>query len=114
MIFEFDILEFGVVLLAVLLGSSAWRLVTLGMFYNPSSDDLIPFSRRGMRSGFDKVRIAYPRPKDQSILISLLLSPGIFYLRTLPLLLVYNPRLLDFAFLGCPRCGVASSVDLFC
>jgi hypothetical protein len=93
---------------------SSWRLAVLGMFYNPSSDDLIPFSRRDTRSGFDKVRIAYPRPKDPSILISLLLLSEIFYFQTLPLLLVHSPRLPNFAFLGYPRCGVASSVDSFC
>jgi hypothetical protein len=47
-------------------------------------------------------------------LISLLLLPEISYFHTLPLLLVYNPLLPDFAFLGYPCCGVVSSVNLFC
>jgi hypothetical protein len=90
-IFAFDILDFCVFLLAFLLGLSLWPLAILGMFCNPSSGDLRPFSRRGTRSGFDKVRIAYPRPKGQSILIFLLLLPETSYFHNLPLLLVYNP-----------------------
>jgi hypothetical protein len=43
--FAFDILDFCIVLLASLLGLSPWRFATLGMFYNPSSDDLRLFSR---------------------------------------------------------------------
>jgi hypothetical protein len=96
-----------------LLGLSPLRFATLGMFCNPSSGDLRPFSRRDTHSGFDKVRIASPRPKDQSILIFLLLLPETSYFHTLPLLLVGNPRLPDFAFLGYPCCGVISSVDFW-
>jgi hypothetical protein len=83
------------------------------MFCNPSSGDLRPFSHRDTCSGFDKVRIAYPRPKDQSTLIFLLLLPKTSYFHILPLLLVHNPRLPDFAFHGYPCCGVVSSVYLF-
>ena len=114
LVFAFDILDFYVFLLASFLGLSPWRLATLGMFCNPSSGDLRPFSRRGTHSGFDKVRITYPQPKDRSTLIFmfLLLEPSCF--RILPLLLVYILRLPDFAFLGCLRCGIFSFVDLFC
>jgi hypothetical protein len=112
--FAFDILGFYVFLLGSLLGLCPWHFAALGMFCNPSSGNLRPFSRRDMRSGFDKVRIAYPRPKDQSISIFLLLLPETSYVRTLPLLLVRSPRLPDFTFLGYPCCGVVSSVCLFC
>jgi hypothetical protein len=111
--FAFDILDFCVFLLASLLGLYPWCSATLGTFYNPLSGGLRPFSRRDTRSGFDKVHIAYPRPKDQSILIFLLLSPETSYFCTLHLLLVRNLRLPDFTFLGYPCCGVASFVDLF-
>jgi hypothetical protein len=84
------------------------------MFCNPSFGDLRPFSRRDMRSGFDKVRIAYPRPKDRSISIFLLLLPETSYFHILSLLLIRSPRLPDFTFLGYPYCGVVSSVYLFC
>jgi hypothetical protein len=80
------------------------------MFCNPSSGDLRPSSRRDMRSGFDKVRIAYPRPTGQSISIFLLLLPETSYFHILHLLLVRNPRLPDFAFLDYPCCDVAFSV----
>jgi hypothetical protein len=109
-----DILDFFIVLLASLLGLSPWRFAALGMFYNPSSDDLIFFSRRDMRSGFDKVRITYPRPKDQSISIFLLLLLETSCFHILPLLLLRSPWLPDFAFLGYPCCGIISSVCLFC
>jgi hypothetical protein len=112
--FAFDILDFCVFLLASLLGLSPWHFATLGMFCNPSSGDLRPFSRQGTRSGFDKVRIAYPRSKDQSTSIFLLLLPGTSYFHILPLLLVRNLQLPDFAFHGYPCCGVVSSVYLFC
>jgi hypothetical protein len=112
--FAFDILDFCVFLLASLLGLCPWYFAALGTFYNPSSGDLRPFSRRGTRNGFDKVRIAYLRPRDQSISIFLLLLPDISYFRILHLLLVRNPRLPDSAFLGYPCCGVTSFVDLFC
>jgi hypothetical protein len=74
--FAFDILDFCV----FLLGLSLWCFAALGMFYNPSSGDLRLFSRRDMHSGFDKVHVAYPQPKDQSILIfySFCLKPPIF------------------------------------
>jgi hypothetical protein len=113
-IFAFDILDFCAFLLAFLLDLSPWRLATLGMFCNPSSGDLRPFFRRGTRSGFHKVHITCPQPRDQSILISLLLLPKISYFHILPFLLVYNPLLSDFAFFGYPRCGVIFFVDLFC
>jgi hypothetical protein len=75
---------------------------------------LRPFSRRDTRSGFDKVHIAYPQPKDQSILIFLLFLPETSYFHILHLLLVRNLWLPNFAFLGYPCYGVASFVDLFC
>jgi hypothetical protein len=111
--FKFDILDFRVFLLASLLGLSLWRFAALRMFYNPSSGDLRLFSRQDMRSGFDKVRVACPRPKDRSISIFLLLLLETSYFHILPLLLLPSPRLPDFAFLGYPCCGVVSSVYLF-
>jgi hypothetical protein len=112
--FALDILDFCVVLLASLLGLSPWHFATLGMFYSPSSDDLRLFSHRDMRSGFDKVRIAYPRPKNRSISTFLLLLLETSYCHILPLLLLSSPWLPDFAFLGYPCCGIISSVCLLC
>jgi hypothetical protein len=112
--FAFDILDLCVFLLATLLGLSPWHFVALGMFYNPSSGDLRLFSHQDMRSGFDKVRIAYLRPKGRSISIFLLLLPETSYFHILPLLLLRSPRLSNFAFLGYPCCGVVSSIYLFC
>jgi hypothetical protein len=67
-----------------------------------------------MRSGFDKVHITCLRPKGRSILVFLLLLLETSYFHSLPLPLLPIPRLLDFAFLGYPCCGVFSFVYLFC
>jgi hypothetical protein len=101
-------------LLAIPLGLSLWRFVASGTFYNPSSGDLRLFFHQDMRSGFDKVHIACLRPKGRSISAFLLLLPETSYFHILPLLMLRDPWLPDFAFLGYPCCGVVSSVYLFC
>jgi hypothetical protein len=101
-------------LLSIPLGLSPWRFVASGTFYSPSSGDLRLFFHQDMRSGFDKVRIACLRLKGRSILVFPFLLPETSCLHILPLLLLRNPQLPDFAFLGYPWCDVISSVYLFC
>jgi hypothetical protein len=112
--FVLGVLDLYTFLLAILLGLNPWRFVALEKFYNLSFGDLRPFFHQDMRSGFDKVRTTCLRPKGLNILIFLFPLPETYFFHILPLPLLRNPWLPDFAFLGYPCCDVASSVYLFC
>jgi hypothetical protein len=87
-----------------------WRFVTSGKIYHPSFGGLKLSFHQDTCSGFDKVHIACLRLKGRSILVFLLLLLETSYYHSFPPPLLRIPRLLDFAFLGYPCCGVVSSV----
>jgi hypothetical protein len=112
--FALGILDLCASLLAILLGLNPWRFVVSGKFYNLSFDDLKPSFHRDRHNGFDKARIAYPRPRGRSISTFLFPLFETSCLRLLPLPLLRNPQLPGFTFLDYPCCGVIFFAYSFC